>query len=102
MRCDSVAGEMSEPTVTIDDWSEWTDDEILARHLCSENQNTEIGILHRGTSDAGTPGWILAIIEPATEDDVRKGVAPELGVPSQCISIAIHFCPFCGASLDAT
>ena len=90
---------MSEHTVTIDDWTEWTDDEILARHECSGNQNTEIGILHRGRSDAGPAGWILAIIEAADEDDVRKGVAPELGVPSQCISIQIGFCPFCGDRL---
>jgi hypothetical protein len=93
---------MSEPTVTIDDWGEWTEDEILARHQCSGNQNTEIGILHRGTSDAGPPGWIFAIIEPADEDDVRKGVAPELGVPSRCMSIEISFCPFCGYSLNAS
>ena len=87
---------MSHPAVTIDDWSEWTDDQILARHQCSGNQNTEIGVLHRGSTEAGPPGWILAIIEPADEDDVRRGIAPEVGVPSQCTALAIRFCPFCG------
>jgi hypothetical protein len=87
--------------VTIDDWAEWTDDEIVEHHRCSLIPNDEIGVLRRAAGPSGPEGWILANIEPATEDDVRKGVAPELGVPSHCLAIVIHFCPFCGIGLEA-
>jgi hypothetical protein len=90
---------MTEVGLSIEDRSEWTDDEVLEWHRCSENRNEEVGVLKRAQGEMGPTGWILANIEPATEDDVRKGVAPELGVPSRCTSLIIHFCPFCGIQL---
>lgn len=87
-------------SVTIDHWTEWTDEEIVDRHQCPTSSNLEIGILRRTDSESGPAAWILASIEPATEEDVRKGVAPELGVPSRCTALTINYCPFCGAQLD--
>ena len=92
---------MSEVDVTIDDRAEWTGDEIVDRHQCSLIPNNEIGVLRRTAGESGSEGWVLANIEPATEDDVRKGIAPRLGVPSLCLAIMIHFCPFCGITLTA-
>ena len=91
---------MTERDVTIKDWSCWTGDEVLQDHRCAANSHTEVGVLKRGEVETGPPAWILALIEPATEDDVRKGVAPELGVPSSCTALDIGFCPFCGEELE--
>jgi len=90
---------MSAVDVTIDDWDKWTDDEIIDRHRCLLIPNDEIGVMRRTAGQSGPEGWILANINPATEDDVRKGIAPELGVPSRCLAIMIRFCPFCGIAL---
>jgi hypothetical protein len=85
--------------VTVKDWEVWTEDVIGDWHLCSEQRNDEIGVFRRDALEVDSPGWTLGIVEPATEDDVRKGVAPELGVPSRMIAIKIAACPFCGARL---
>jgi hypothetical protein len=86
----------------IDDWSEWTGEAVVDRHHCARLESTEIGILRRTTGATGAAGWILARIDPATEDDVRKGVAPELGVPARCTALEIAFCPFCGLALQTS
>jgi len=86
--------------VSVRDWTAWTDDVIGEWHQCPEQINDEIGVFRRDSVEAGSPGWVLGIVQPATEDDVRKGVAPELGVPSHIFAIDIAACPFCGARLS--
>jgi hypothetical protein len=90
----------AEVDVTIDDWADWTGDEIIERHRCSLIPFEETGVLRRATGPTEHAGWILAFITPATEDDVRNGRAPSLGVPSRCLAIGISFCPFCGIVLQ--
>lgn len=90
---------MSELGISVKDWATWTDDVVVEWHRCPQQRNDEIGVLRREAGQAGPAGWVLAIVGPATEDDVKKGVAPELGVPGRMTSIEIAACPFCGAAL---
>lgn len=87
--------------LTIDDWSAWTDDEVHAHHSCAADHPSEFAVLYRTPSTGAPAGWVLAYLEAATEDDVRKGIAPEMGVPARCMALSISFCPFCGSKLQA-
>ena len=84
----------------IETWGDWTDEVVTARHRCPQNHHDDIGVLARAAGMSG-PGWILAIMEIGTDEDVRNGSVPQAGDVERATAINISFCPFCGLLLEA-
>jgi hypothetical protein len=81
-------------------WAEWLNAEIADVHVCSRNNDEDVGVVFH-PSGGQKPGWYLAITWRATEEDVATGKAPEANGILSATELLINYCPFCGAQLQA-